>query len=107
MSEETPTPVESLHKPNAVLRVAAAASIVSWLILLIYLYFFITNLVSIFSTPGAFPQQIGDQISLVLQILLQLPLMGGFYFLVLQGISHLLYLGVDIFDNLMEEIEIE
>lgn len=107
MSEETFIPVENLHKPNTVLRVAAAANVVSWLILLIYLYFFVTNLVSIFSAPGAFPQQISDQISLVLQILLQLPLMGAFYFLVLQSVSHLLYLGTDIFDNLTEEIEIE
>jgi hypothetical protein len=44
---------------------------------------------------------------MVMNILLQLPLMGAFYFLVLQGISHLLYLGLDIYDGLVEEIEIE
>lgn len=100
-------PVASLHKPNALLRVAVAASVVSWLILLIYLYFFVTNLISIFSTPGAFPTALGDQVSLVLQILLQLPLMGAFYFLVLQGVSHVLYLGLDIYDSVTEEVEVE
>lgn len=107
MTEETFVPVENLHKPNALLRIAAAANIVSWLVLLAYVYFFVSTLVSIFSTPGAFPAQFSDQVSMVMNILLQLPLMGAFYFLVLQGISHLLYLGLDIYDGLVEEIEIE
>ncbi len=93
--EQAPAAADSLHKPSALMRIAAAAGIISWLILAIYVYSLVMNLVSIFSTPGAFPTLFSDQVSMLANLLYG-PLMGGFYFLVLQGLAQLIYLGLDL-----------
>ncbi|MDX9990705.1 MAG: hypothetical protein RBS68_01530 [Anaerolineales bacterium] len=106
-SQET----QSLHSQNAVFRIALGANILSWLILVFYLLNFAGDIVSISQNWAAFLAQIPADIFqqvLTWASLLSKLLFGAFYFFILQGISQLLYVGLDIYLDLTdsgEEIE--
>jgi hypothetical protein len=80
---------------DAVLRIAAVAMITSWVILLIYVVSFILG-VSPFLNGTVSGSQLFEQPSAILNLVYPLA-MGMVYFCVLQGVTHLLHLGLDIY----------
>ncbi len=102
---------QSLHSQNAVFRIALGANILSWLILVFYLINFTGDVISISQNWSAFLAQIPSDVFqqiLTWTSLISKLLFGAFYFFILQGISQLLYVGLDIYLDLTdtgEEIE--
>lgn len=80
---------------NTVLRVAAAANTISWLVLLVFIATFVTNFWPLFDGTVPF-SELFNQPALLVNALYLLT-MGAVYFGVLQGLARLLYLGLDIF----------
>lgn len=99
---------QSLHSQNAVFRIALGANILSWLILAFYVLNFAGDIQSIAQNwPLQLPPDPLQQI-IAWSGLISKPLFGAFYFFILQGISQLLYVGLDIYLDLTdtgEEIE--
>ena len=99
---------QTLHSQNAVFRIAMGANIFSWLILAFYLLNFSGDVVSVYQNwPLQMPPDLLQQV-IAWSSLLSKPLFGAFYFLILQGIAQLLYVGMDIYLDLTdtgEEIE--
>jgi hypothetical protein len=93
------TEIESPTNEKAIYRVVAIANVVSWVILAIYLLIFAGDLVSLITGPVNWPTQIYDILKVIANVLYT-PAMGLFYFLVLQGVSQGLYLGLDIYYDL-------
>lgn len=99
---------QSLHSQNAVFRIALGANILSWLILAFYLLNFAGDIQSISQNWDAFMMQMpSDPLQLILawSSLASKPLFGAFYFFILQGISQLLYVGMDIYLDLTDSGE--
>ena len=86
---------------NTVIRIATTSSIISWLILLLYVASFITSIVPLLN--GSVPwSQVFAQPTSIFNIVYPL-IMGMVYFCALQGIVRLLHLGLDIFYALGSE----
>lgn len=83
---------------NNVIRIATTAAITSWVILLIFASSFVMNILPLFDGSVAL-SQLFDQPSTILNLVYPLA-MGMVYFCVLQGVTRLLYLGLDIFYSL-------
>jgi hypothetical protein len=93
------------HNENAVLQIARWAKIVSWVMAVIYLLRFVSDMISVIAGGQyGFPTAIMDQILYVVSLLSTL-FFGAFYFLVLQGVAQGLLLGLDA--NLAFELEEE
>lgn len=91
------------HNENIILQVARWSKITSWIMAMIYLLRFISDLISVFgSGQFSWPTVVMDQILFVVSLLSTL-FFGAFYFLLLQGVAQGLYLGLDMF--LKDEIE--
>ena len=83
---------------NSVIRIATTAVITSWVILLVFVVSFFTSISPLLD--GSVPwSQLFSQPSAILNLVYPLAI-GVVYFSVLQGISRLLYLGLDIFYTL-------
>lgn len=80
---------------NSVIRVATTASITSWLVLLVFIATFVTNFWPLFNGTIPLSELIRQPSSLV--NMFYVLVMGVVYFSVLQGVSRLLHLGLDIF----------
>jgi len=80
---------------NTVMRIAAVAMVTSWVILLIYVVSFVLGIFPLFNGSASW-SQIFDQPSAILNLIYPLTI-GMVYFSVLQGITQLLHLGLDIF----------
>jgi len=103
MTEEKST----FHTQAAVLRVSMWANIFSWAVLVLYLLNFTGDLVNLFHNwPPQLPADVLSQVS-AWTSLLSKPIFGGMYFLVLQGVSQLLNLGLDVYLQATEEVEVE
>jgi len=103
MTEEKST----FHTQAAVLRVSMWANIFSWAVLVLYLLNFTGDLVNLFQNwPPQLPADVLSQVS-AWTSLLSKPIFGGMYFLVLQGVSQLLNLGLDVYLQATEEVEVE
>src|ERR1041384_5806557 len=93
-----------------IFRIASVARIVSWVILVIYLVSFVSDLNGLIQGQTHWPSQI-SQIPLAVANLFFAPAAGLFYFLFLQGLAQGLNLGLDIYYELQppeeEEVEIE
>lgn len=93
---------QSLHSQNAVFRIALGANILSWLILAFYLINFTGDIQSVVQNwPLQMPPDLLQQI-VAWSSLLSKPLFGAFYFFILQGVSQLLYVGLDIYLDLTD-----
>ncbi|PKN94599.1 MAG: hypothetical protein CVU44_05810 [Chloroflexi bacterium HGW-Chloroflexi-6] len=93
---------QSLHSQNAVFRIALGANILAWLILAFYVINFMGDLQSVVQNwPLQMPPDLLQQI-VAWSSLLSKPLFGAFYFFILQGISQLLYVGLDIYLDLTD-----
>ena len=90
------------HNENAVLQIARWSKIVSWVLVVIYLLRFASDLISVFGAGQAvWPEAMLDRVMFIASLLSSL-FFGGFYFLMLQAAAQALYLGLDMF--LVEEV---
>ena len=80
---------------DSVMRIATTAAISSWIILLIYVISFATSIYPLLNGSIAWSHLFG-QPSAILNLVYPLT-MGVVYFGILQGVAHLLHLGLDIF----------
>jgi len=97
----------SFANENTVFRIVSIAKIISWVILAVYLISFADDLIKVFQGQVTWPRQVW-QLILTIVNLFYAPIIGLFYFLVLQGVAHGLNLGLDIYyDFQTEEDEAE
>ena len=91
---------------TSIFRIVSVARIVSWVVLVIYLYSFIENIRPLFQGQMPFPTEFLQGINMAANLVFPLAI-GLFYFLVLQGVAQGLNLGLDIFYELRPEAEKE
>jgi hypothetical protein len=89
---------------NSIFRIVSVAKIISWTILVFYLISFAGNLGELLQGQTTWPTQI-SQWPIAIANLFFAPVVGLFYFLVLQGVVQGLNLGLDIFYELHPEDE--
>jgi hypothetical protein len=92
---------------NTIFRIVSIARIVSWVILIIYLYSLIENIrqnVMPMFQQQAFPTDVLQWLGFLANLIFPLAI-GTFYFLVLQGLAQALNLGLDIYFELNSEDE--
>jgi len=95
----------TFHNQDAVLRIALWANVIAWAVLVLYLINFANDISSIVQNwPIQMPPGFVGKLMAYAGILSK-PVFGLMYFLALEGVSQLLYLGADIFFG-KEEIEI-
>ena len=87
---------------NSIFRIVSIAKIVSWTILAFYLISFAGNVSEMIQGQTTWPTQL-SQWPIAIANLFFAPVVGLFYFLVLQGVAQGLNLGLDIFYELHPE----
>lgn len=87
---------------NTIFRVVSIAKIVSWVLLVFYLISFASDLSNIIKGQMNWPTQL-SQWPIAIANLFFAPVVGLFYFLVLQGVAQGLNLGLDIYYELQPE----
>ena len=87
---------------NGIFRIVSIAKIISWIILLFYLISFASDIGRMIQGQTSWPTQV-SQWPLAIANLFFAPVVGLFYFLVLQGVAQGLNLGLDIFYELQPE----
>ena len=94
---------------TSIFRIISVAKIVSWVILVVYLYSFIENVrqnaMPMFQQQ-AYPTDVAQWIGFLANLIFPIAI-GLFYFLILQGVAQILNLGLDIFYELRPEEEKE
>lgn len=97
----------SFHSQEAVLRLAMIGNIVSWVVLAFYLLNFAGDVRTLAENwPLQLPNDFFSQLSTWIGFA-STPIFGVFYFALLQGISQLLYIGLDLYLELAGEEEEE
>jgi hypothetical protein len=94
---------------TSIFRIVAVAKIISWVILVVYLYSFVENIrqnVMPMVQQQAFPTDVAQWLGFIANLIFPIGI-GLFYFLVLQGVAQALNLGLDIFYGLHPEEEKE
>jgi len=81
---------------TSIFRIVSIAKIVSWVILVFYLISFAGDLSTIFQGQMNWPTQL-SQWPITIANLFFAPVIGLFYFLVLQGVAQGLNLGLDLY----------
>jgi Zn-dependent protease with chaperone function len=89
---------------NSIFRIVSIAKIISWIILVFYLISFAGNISEMMRGQTTWPTQL-SQWPFAIANLFFAPVVGLFYFLVLQGVAQGLNLGLDIFYELHPEDE--
>jgi hypothetical protein len=87
---------------NNIFRIVSIAKIVSWIILIFYLISFAGDMSAAIQGQMQWPTQL-SQWPITIANLFFAPVVGLFYFLVLQGVAQGLNLGLDIFYALKPE----
>lgn len=87
---------------NNIFRIVSIAKIVSWIILIFYLIRFAGDMSVAIQGQMQWPTQL-SQWPITIANLFFAPVVGLFYFLVLQGVAQGLNLGLDIFYALQSE----
>jgi hypothetical protein len=87
---------------NNIFRIVSIAKIVSWIILIFYLISFAGDMSAAIQGQMQWPTQL-SQWPITIANLFFAPVVGLFYFLVLQGVAQGLNLGLDIFYELKPE----
>lgn len=91
---------------NTVFRIVSTAKIISWVILVFYLISFVNDLAPLFQGQMNWPTEIA-QWPIAIVSLLFAPVIGLFYFLVLQGVAQGLNLALDIYYDFQPDDEEE
>ena len=87
---------------NNIFRIVSIAKIVSWIILIFYLISFAGDVSAAVQGQVQWPSEL-SQWPITIANLFFAPVVGLFYFLVLQGVAQGLNLGLDIFYELQPE----
>ena len=87
---------------TGIFRIVSIAKIVSWVILLFYLISFAGDLSTIIQGQMNWPTQL-SQWPITIANLFFAPVIGLFYFLVLQGVAQGLNLGLDLYYELQPD----
>jgi hypothetical protein len=96
MSKETRSAgSDTLHNPDNVLRLGMGSLVTSWIILAIYAFQFIYNLVNAFQSGFTLGANMDTLLGLI-QLITPMTI-GLFFFLTLQGIAQGLYIGLDLY----------
>ena len=90
-------------RENNIFRIVSIAKIVSWVILIFYLISFAGDMSAAIQGQMQMPAQL-SQWPITIANLFFAPVVGLFYFLVLQGVAQGLNLGLDIYYELQPEI---
>jgi len=88
-----------LANENAILRIVPIAKVISWTILVFYLVSFAGDISAVIQGQMTWPTEL-SQWPITIVSLFFAPVIGLFYFLVLQGVAQGLQLGLDIFYEL-------
>ncbi len=88
---------------NNIFRIVSIAKIVSWVILIFYLISFAGDVSAAIQGQMQWPTQV-SQWPITIANLFFAPVVGLFYFLVLQGVAQGLNLGLDIYYELQPEV---
>ena len=88
---------------NNIFRIVSIAKIVSWIILIFYLISFAGDVSAAIQGQVQWPTQL-SQWPITIANLFFAPVVGLFYFLVLQGVAQGLNLGLDIYYELQPEV---
>jgi len=100
MSEKT-----TFHNEKAVLLIAAWTNAMAWVLLVLYLLNFGEDVRSIIANwPLQMPPGFFEQLVAYSGLLFK-PAIALFYFLLLRGVSEILYLGLDLFYGNEEAVE--
>jgi hypothetical protein len=92
---------------TSIFRIVSIAKIISWVLLVIYLYSFIENFrqnVLPMFQQQAFPTDVMQWLGFVANLLFPVAL-GLFYFIIMQGVAQGLNLGLDIFYELHPDVD--
>lgn len=89
---------------NGIFRIVSIAKIISWIILVFYFISFASDIGRLIQGQSSWPAQI-SQWPIAIANLFFAPVVGLFYFLVLQGVAQGLNLGLDIYYELHPEEE--
>lgn len=81
---------------TTIFRIVSIAKIVSWIILIFYLISFFDNVRGMFGQQMSWPTQLSEWPIMIANIFFA-PVIGLFYFLVLQGVAQGLNLGLDVY----------
>ena len=87
---------------NNIFRIVSIAKIVSWIILIFYLISFAGDISAAIQGQMQWPSEL-SQWPITIANLFFAPVVGLFYFLVLQGVAQGLNLGLDIYYELQPE----
>jgi len=87
---------------DTIFRIASVSKIVSWVVLVVYLVIFVNDLQPLFQGQTQLPTQF-SQWPITIVSWFYAPVLGLFYFLVLQGVAQGLNLGLDIYYELQPE----
>lgn len=88
---------------NNIFRIVSIAKIVSWVILIFYLISFAGDMSAAIQGQMQWPSEL-SQWPITIANLFFAPVVGLFYFLVLQGVAQGLNLGLDIYYELQPEV---
>jgi hypothetical protein len=91
---------------DGIFRIVSIAKIISWTVLVFYLISFAGNVSEMIQGQTTWPTQL-SQWPIAIANLFFAPVIGLFYFLVLQGVAQGLNLGLDIYYELHPENEEE
>lgn len=91
---------------NSIFRIVSIAKIVSWILLVIYLISFSMNVSEMFQGQMQWPTQL-SQWPITIANIFYTPVLGLFYFLILQGVAQGLNLGLDIYYELHPEEDVD
>lgn len=97
---------ETMHSPKKISLLIMLSEIVGWVMLVLYILSFISDLQSLIPNFSQFwPQgNVMEQVMTIAGLLFK-PAIGLFYFAMLHGVAQLLALGVDLFFNTDLEFE--
>lgn len=93
----------TFHSQNLVLRLALLANITAWALLIVYLLSFISDARQLVDQwPPSLPTDIIELLTFWAGFLFKL-FIGAFYFVILQGVAQLMYLGLDVYMDMHPE----
>jgi hypothetical protein len=99
--------VTTFHSENALLQIARWAKVLSWVLIVIYLLSFVSNVTDlVMGGIQQFPTDVMNALLYIANLIYPLAL-GAFYFLLLNGLAQGLYMALDLYLGVEEEDEEE
>ncbi len=100
-SKEEPT---TFHNESTLMLVARGAKITGWVIAIIYLFSFVSEMMQTIPNLSQMPTDLMTRVLIFANMLFPLA-MGAFYLLVMQGLAQGLYVALDLFISTEDDTE--